>query len=69
LWPVPVTLPPGRLRLGTRPAFTGSTPTEKTTGIVVVAAFAASAAAVPSGVTMIATFRRTIYGEQHRKIG
>jgi hypothetical protein len=36
----PVTLPPGRLRLATRPARTGSTPAEKTTGIVVVAAFA-----------------------------
>ena len=31
-------LPPGRFRLGTRPAFTGSSPAAKTIGIVVVAA-------------------------------
>ena len=40
----PVRLPPGRLRLATRPTWTGSTPVVKTIGIVVVAAFAASAA-------------------------
>ena len=40
----PVTLPPGRLRLATRPCWTGSPPVTKTMGIVVVAAFAASAA-------------------------
>ena len=38
----PVTLPPGRLRLGTRPSWTGSPPVSKTIGIVVVAAFAAA---------------------------
>src|SRR5262245_59806244 len=40
----PVTLPPGRLRLATRPSFTGSVPLPKTIGIVVVAALAATAA-------------------------
>ena len=44
---IPVTLPPGRLRLATRPSFTGSAPLEKTIGIVVVAALAASDAGVP----------------------
>ena len=42
----PVTLPPGRLRLATRPSRTGSEPSSKTIGMVVVAAFAASAAGV-----------------------
>ena len=40
----PVTLPPGRLRLATRPTLTGSPPVAKTIGTVVVAALAASAA-------------------------
>src|SRR5262249_39977383 len=40
----PVTLPPGRLRLATRPNLTGSVPLANTIGIVVVAALAASAA-------------------------
>src|SRR5262249_36282271 len=39
----PVTLPPGRLRLATRPSLTGSPPVVKTIGIVVVAALAAIA--------------------------
>src|SRR6478736_2620648 len=43
---VPVTLPPGRLRLVTSPSVTGSAPTAKTIGIVVVAALAANAAGV-----------------------
>src|SRR5262249_37256677 len=51
---IPVRLPPGRARLVTRPILTGSSPTPKTMGIVVVAALAASAA---SGVT--ATIRAT----------
>ena len=54
----PVRLPPGRLRLATSPASTGSTPIEKTIGIVVVAAFAAGAAGVPVA-TITATWRRT----------
>ena len=40
---MPVRLPPGRARLATRPSLTGSSPTPKTIGIVVVAALAASA--------------------------
>jgi hypothetical protein len=40
----PVTFAPGRLRLATRPNATGSAPVAKTIGMVVVAAFAASAA-------------------------
>ena len=39
----PVTLPPGRLKLATRPARAGSLTAEKTIGMVEVAAFAASA--------------------------
>src|SRR5262245_1886139 len=37
---IPVTLPPGRLRLATRPSLTGLAPLAKTIGIVVVAALA-----------------------------
>jgi hypothetical protein len=40
----PVTLPPGRLRLATRPSLTGSLPVANTIGTVMVVAFAASAA-------------------------
>src|SRR4051812_30983870 len=40
----PVTLPPGRRRLATKPDSTGSLPLVKTIGIVEVAAFAARAA-------------------------
>ena len=39
----PVTLLPGRLKLWTRPALTGSLPVLNTTGMVVVASFAARA--------------------------
>ena len=42
----PVILPPGRARLVTSPILIGSAPTEKTMGIVVVAALAARAEAV-----------------------
>jgi hypothetical protein len=52
----PVKLPPGRARLATRPDETGSRPVAKTTGMVVVAAFAAIAAGVV-GAAMTATFR------------
>jgi hypothetical protein len=44
---IPVTLPPGRLKLATRPASTGSPPAVKTIGIVVVAALAADAETGP----------------------
>src|SRR5262249_46890428 len=43
----PVALPPGRLRLATRPTLTGSSPVVKTIGTVVVAALAARAEMVP----------------------
>ena len=43
----PVTLPPGRLRLATKPILTGSPPQTKRTGIVAVAALAASGAGPP----------------------
>src|SRR5262245_39206528 len=43
----PVTLPPGRLRLATRPSMIGSLPVTNTIGIVVVAALAASDAGRP----------------------
>ena len=56
---MPVALPPGRLRLSTRPSQTGSVPEENTIGMVDVAFFAATAAAVEPGVTIIATLRRT----------
>src|SRR5262249_61297633 len=40
----PVTLPPGRLRLATRPSLTGAAPVAKTTGTVVGGGLAARAA-------------------------
>ena len=54
----PVTLPPGRARLATRPAPTGSPTFAITMGIVVVALFAANAGAVPVA-TIRSTLRRT----------
>src|SRR5262249_3623387 len=50
--------PPGRLRLATSPSATGSAAVEKTTGIVVVDAFAATAGEVPAA-AITATGRRT----------
>ena len=44
----PVTFPPGRERLATRPVPTGSPATGKTIGMTEVACFAASAASVPT---------------------
>src|SRR5215472_8584751 len=55
----PVALPPGRLRLATKPSLTGSSLTPNTIGIVVVAALAASAAAVVPGAAITLTRRRT----------
>src|SRR5258708_27152253 len=46
VWVTPVTLPPGRFRLATRPSWTGSAAVSNTIGMVVVASFAASAAGV-----------------------
>jgi hypothetical protein len=42
----PVTLPPGRFRLATKPSLIGSPPISKAMGMVAVAAFAATAAGV-----------------------
>src|SRR5262249_52832809 len=56
---IPVRLPPGRFRLVTRPAWTGSLPVPKTIGIVLVAALASITAAVLCGATITATRRRT----------
>src|SRR5262249_10916423 len=53
----PVTLPPGRERLVTRPAATGSVPKATTIGMVDVACFT-GAAALSAG-TMTSTLRRT----------
>ena len=55
---MPVTFTPGLLRLVTRPNATGSPAMTKTIGMVVVAAFAASAGSVPTA-TITATRRRT----------
>jgi hypothetical protein len=54
----PVTLPPGRARLATNPAATGSPTFAITMGMVVVAFFAANAGAVDE-VTIRSTLRRT----------
>ena len=54
----PVTLPPGRARLATRPLPTGSPATAKTIGMTDVACFAAATGAVPH-VTMTSTLSRT----------
>ena len=53
---IPVTLPPGRAKLETRPALTGSNATAKTIGMVVIACFS-TAAAFPY-VTITSTCRR-----------
>ena len=52
----PVRLPPGRARLEISPTLTRSPPAVKTTGMLVVAAFAASAVRVPPVETMRSTF-------------
>jgi hypothetical protein len=51
----PVTLPPGRLKLATRPSLTGSPPVVKTIGMVAVAALAASAGTTPPPVAIADT--------------
>ena len=56
---IPVTFPPGRLRLATRPAVTGSSPVTNTTGIVDVAALAARAVGGPPAVASTLTCCRT----------
>ena len=54
----PVTLPPGRLRLATRPVLTGSSPARRRSGSSWLPLLAASAAAPPLA-TITATWRRT----------
>ncbi len=54
----PVTLPPGRARLATRPVPTGSPAAAKTIGMTDVACMAATITAV-ADVTMTSTLRRT----------
>jgi hypothetical protein len=51
--------PPGRLRLGTKPCWTGSPAVVNTTGIVVVAALAANTEAPPPVAAITATLRPT----------
>ena len=55
---IPVTFPPGRARLATKPAPTGSAVFVITMGMVVVAFFAANGAAFPEA-TIKSTLRRT----------
>ena len=55
IMPTPVTFPPGRLMLATRPSRTGSPAVTNSIGIVRVAAFAASADSDPPTVTMTLT--------------
>jgi hypothetical protein len=57
--PMPVALPPGLLRLSTRPNLTGSPPVRNIMGTELVAAFAATAEGVPPAVAMTATGRCT----------
>ncbi len=57
-WLRPVTLPPGRAKLATSPACTGSVALIMTIGIVVVARLAASAGAWEEA-TITSTFCRT----------
>ena len=54
----PVTFQPGRVRLLTRPTATGSLLLANAMGVLVVAAFAARAAALPKA-AMTATLRPT----------
>ena len=55
----PVMFPPGRLKLSTRPALTGSPPKVKTIGMVAVAALAASTDRTPPAATITVTRRST----------
>jgi hypothetical protein len=54
----PVTLPPGRPRLATKPFLMGSPPATNTIGIVVVADFAVRTRAVPPAAKITSTRRR-----------
>jgi hypothetical protein len=54
---IPVMLPPGRAKLATTPAETGSSPIAKTIGIVEVTPFAASAETMPPVVAITFAWR------------
>ena len=56
---MPVTFPPGRLKLATNPSRSGSLTAEKTIGMVEVAAFAASAAGDPPAANSTVTLSPT----------
>ena len=56
---MPVALPPGRLKLATRPSLTGSSPMPKTIGIVVGRSFCGKRSGVLPGVAITATRRWT----------
>ena len=64
----PVRLPPGRLRLATRPWPTGSAPMVKTIGMVLVAPFAARADAMSPVAAMAATFSASVLGRKRRQL-
>lgn len=64
---VPVTFPPGRLKLPTSPSATGSPPVLKTIGIVVVSLFAASAACVVPGVAINGNLQADQIGRKFRQ--
>ena len=55
----PVTLPPGRLKLATKPNWTGSPALTNTIGMVAVAALAARTETMPPVATSNETLRRT----------
>jgi hypothetical protein len=63
----PVTLPPGRDKLATKPLPSGSNPKTKTIGMTDVACLAAAAASPP--VTMTSTLRRTNSAAIPKEIG
>jgi hypothetical protein len=56
---MPVALPPGRLKLLTRPKVTGSDPTVNTTGVMALAAIAARADATSPVAAITSTFIAT----------
>ena len=65
---MPVTLPPGRLRLDTKPTSTGSCPLLKTIGIDVVAALAASPDSTVPVAAMTLTWRLNQIGGERGQL-
>ena len=55
---IPVTLPPGRLKLSTKPSLTGSSPMPNTIGMLAVARLAARGDGSPP--TAVSTFTRRL---------